>query len=343
MKLSIIVPVYNGEAIIGDCMNSIVPNMPADSELIIVDDGSEDNTALVANSYKETELKSNTEALENEQIRVISTPHSGVSNARNTGLKAAKGKFITFVDADDAIKPGYFEHLLYHMNDEVDLVCVHQEKEYKDGRKFNAITGQDAQAIVLDDRRSAFYNLFYEDFGSAVWGRLFRKNLIVNDDGSLNISFPEGLSQLEDLSFLADYVAATTKKVVRLSAKLYIYRIPVTNKPLLKVAGEIHKGYMHLIKVGETISPETKRFMEITYAGRLSRIVAKLSPEEVESVKGQKVINRYCKLVKRVLKYPGVSPAKKAYYISIGAFPKVSGAVLQNGVKLMRDMGLTID
>lgn len=343
MKLSVIIPVYNAENIIEDCLNSVMAALPESSEIIVVDDGSTDDSALVARAFKRDEKAADVDALENDVIRVVTTPHLGVANARNEGLKAAKGEYISFVDVDDRVKPEIFHTMLYHIGEEVDLVCVHQEKEYENGTKFNAITGQDAEAIYLEDRRSAFYNLFYEDFGSAVWGRLFKRSLIVNDDGSLKIQFPSDLSQLEDLCFLADYVAAVRGKVVRLSAKLYVYRIADNKKPLLRIAKEVHKGYMHLIKVGQSISSETGKYMEITYTERLSRLVAKLTPEEVRSTKGQKILNRYCRIAKKVIGYSQVSPAKKAYYVSIGAFPRVSGVVLQNGVKLMRDLGLTID
>ena len=100
-SVSIILPVYNGEKtvdkIIRECLNQTYTN----TELIIVNDGSTDSTASIISQYQE-----------DKRVTILSQPNGGVSVARNAGIAASKGKYITFVDADDEIKPGFIENLV---------------------------------------------------------------------------------------------------------------------------------------------------------------------------------------------------------------------------------------
>lgn len=92
MKLSIIIPVYNLENYIEDCLNSIIPQLTKEIEVIIVDDGSTDNSAEIIKSFL------------NNQIKYFYQKNKKQGAARNTGLKKAKGKYIWFIDGDDIIK-----------------------------------------------------------------------------------------------------------------------------------------------------------------------------------------------------------------------------------------------
>ena len=93
MNLSIIVPVYNVELYIAECIDSILAQTFKDWELILVDDGSKDNSGKICDEY----------AQKDSRIKVIHKKNEGLSSSRNTGLDNISGKFVTFVDSDDVI------------------------------------------------------------------------------------------------------------------------------------------------------------------------------------------------------------------------------------------------
>ena len=99
-KISIIIPLYNKEKIVQRSVNSVLCQSVSDFELIIVDDGSTDNSLSVVKSIKDN------------RIHIIEQENGGPSKARNTGVKHAKGEWILFLDADDELLEGALEHLL---------------------------------------------------------------------------------------------------------------------------------------------------------------------------------------------------------------------------------------
>ena len=102
MEISIIVPIYNVEEYLCKCLDSIVNQTYTDYELILIDDGSTDDSGKIADEYSSKD----------DRITVIHKKNSGVSDARNRGLENASGKYICFIDADDWIEVSYLEELL---------------------------------------------------------------------------------------------------------------------------------------------------------------------------------------------------------------------------------------
>ncbi len=100
--LSVIIPIYNKERYVDDCINSVLSQTFTDFELILVDDGSTDNSGAVCDAY----------LAKDERIKVIHQVNAGVSAARNTGLNVAKGTYIGFIDSDDTIEPDMYELLV---------------------------------------------------------------------------------------------------------------------------------------------------------------------------------------------------------------------------------------
>ena len=100
--ISIIIPVYNVEAYLPSCLDSIINNTFRDLEIICVDDGSPDNCGSILDKY----------AAEDSRIVVIHQENQGVAVARNNGIREAKGEFVAFIDSDDWIHPQYFQTLL---------------------------------------------------------------------------------------------------------------------------------------------------------------------------------------------------------------------------------------
>lgn len=99
VKVSVIMPAYNRELYIRESIDSVLAQSFTEFELVVVDDGSTDTTAAIVESYTDS------------RIRLIRQPNGGVSVARNTGLKAARGQFITFLDSDDLYYPDFLKTL----------------------------------------------------------------------------------------------------------------------------------------------------------------------------------------------------------------------------------------
>lgn len=110
--VSIIVPVYNSEKFIKECIDSILNQSYKNIEVVIVNDGSSDNTAMICNEYRQKD----------ERIKVVHQKNSGPSVARNNGIKNATGDFIQFVDSDDTIEKEMTEILVNEITDDVNLV-----------------------------------------------------------------------------------------------------------------------------------------------------------------------------------------------------------------------------
>ncbi len=114
MKLiSVIIPCYNVEKYISECLESIIHQTYSNWEIICVDDGSKDTTLSILKSYQEKHQT---------KITVVSVPNAGASAARNTGLKSAKGDYIQFIDADDLIASTKFEMQLAGFDDKTDAI-----------------------------------------------------------------------------------------------------------------------------------------------------------------------------------------------------------------------------
>ncbi|MCR5060561.1 MAG: glycosyltransferase [Saccharofermentans sp.] len=96
--LSVIIPAYNCESYIRECLDSVLAQQRDDVEIVAVDDGSTDGTLAILNEYRF-----------DKRIKVVEVPHKGASGARNTGMENAEGKYISFLDCDDKLQKGFLK------------------------------------------------------------------------------------------------------------------------------------------------------------------------------------------------------------------------------------------
>lgn len=115
-QISVIIPVFNVEKFLPQCLDSVTGQTFADIEIICIDDGSTDKSPEILSRYADRDPR----------IRIISRTNGGLSAARNAGLKIARGKYIFFIDSDDWIEPNTLEKLFAAAeNTGADLTCVH--------------------------------------------------------------------------------------------------------------------------------------------------------------------------------------------------------------------------
>ena len=126
MKVSVIIPCYNAQAYLRECVESVLTQSERDIEVILVDDGSADGTLALANAL----------AQQDSRVQVMHQQNAGVSAARNRGLDAARGEWVTFVDADDLLVSDALEVMLGAAKDGADMiVCAHETFDSKGNRQ----------------------------------------------------------------------------------------------------------------------------------------------------------------------------------------------------------------
>ncbi len=170
MMISVIVAAYNVERYIGRCVNSILNSTYKDLEVIVVDDGSSDETGKLLDSYKD------------ERLKVIHKENGGVSSARNAGLEIASGAYITFVDGDDYIDDFMLEEMVNHIANE-DIIETTQffANDSKTWRKPYQTSSDINGKFLAEDKEALLY------LTMAPHSRLYRSGLLKD------MRFPEGL------------------------------------------------------------------------------------------------------------------------------------------------------
>lgn len=175
-KVSIIVPVYNVEKYIDKCLSSLVNQTLNDIEIIIVNDGSIDNSEHIILKYKEKYPS---------KIVYLKKENGGLSDARNFGMPYAKGDYIAFLDSDDYVELDTYEKLYNRaIQTDADMVECDFYWEYSD-KKIH-----DTSANYKDESN------MYANARVVAWNKLYKKDLIINS----GIKFPKGL-RYEDLEF----------------------------------------------------------------------------------------------------------------------------------------------
>ena len=146
-KISVIIPVYNASGLLPDCLQSIALQTWTDLEVLLVDDGSTDDSAGICRSFCEKDSR----------FRLLQKENGGVSSARNLGLKEASGDYIAFVDADDWLCPEMLEHQVECLEkDGSDMaMCGFQEAGEAERRQFrrDCGTGESTQLLKRQDKK----------------------------------------------------------------------------------------------------------------------------------------------------------------------------------------------
>ncbi len=202
--ISVIVPVYNVENYLSRCIDSILNQTYTDYELILVDDGSTDNSGKICDDY--AEKKSN--------IKVIHQKNGGLSSARNTGTDNSKGSYITFIDSDDLVSNTYLETLFELLKKyDADISCCDFSFFYDESEIVNE------QNNILEkclDGETALEEMLYGKMhGSSACAILMKRSI------AETYKFPIGKFHEDDFVTFSYYGAA--QKVALTSEKMYYY------------------------------------------------------------------------------------------------------------------------
>ena len=208
--ISIIITAYNAENTIEKCLNSILDTQYNDYEIILINDGSIDNTEKIV------------ELFASDKIKYYKKANTGVADSRNFGIEKAKGDYITFVDSDDYVSNNYFEGIDKYINEGVDIIkrkgiIVKENKEEKiKGAIFDVTTGEDA-----------FNKLCFTDiYLDTLWSYIIKKSLFIDN----NLYFEKDRFH-EDFGLLPLLIIKANKMV---SLDNYVYYYVQTDNSIMR-------------------------------------------------------------------------------------------------------------
>lgn len=184
MHLSIIIPIYNASSYLHSCLDSLLSQPIQDFELILVDDGSTDNSASICGAY----------VAKDERIKILHEPHKGVAHSRQLGLEQARGEYILYVDADDRVAPEMIADMYWTaINEKADIVICDYLELTHDGEVYRKQqpTLLSGVAILEDILEGRLYG--------ALWNKMMRREWLLQTKAS----FPQCLTMREDLIFLS--------------------------------------------------------------------------------------------------------------------------------------------
>lgn len=241
-RVSIIVPVYNGEQYIKSCIYSILSQEYENIQLIVVDDGSVDSTHKIAQEL----------AIKDNRISLIKCQNSGVSSARNYGLKMATGDYVCFVDADDMISPKYIEHLINLADTYQSDMVMCTEHSIEEGI-FDDV---DSSSLNIErwSNEKTTAELLYSRITVGCWNKIFKRDFLIKSSINFktDLFFGEGLKFVTDVSQRANSITVTKKR-------LYYYRV---NESSVTSIPSVHKavaGLRSLEKIKEELTINSPR------------------------------------------------------------------------------------
>ena len=303
-KFSIIVPVYNVEKYIKKCLDSIFSQSYKDFEVIVVNDGTEDQSIDVVKNYK---------------VKIINQRNQGLSEARNNGVKEATGDYILFIDSDDYIEKDLLKEISNSLDNNPDLVRYQlkiidglKEKEYIE-KEFNSLDGKEAFEIISSFKyvdsaclyaiKRDYYvknkfkfkkGTFHEDF--ALIPIIIFKSSIVNSinycgycyvqrEGSImnTNDYSKVVKKVSDTLEHYDYLLEESNKTMKDNT---YFKSFIANSLIIKVTelkGKEYKFYINELKKRKVFN----NLLKDTKGRKIKNMLVKISPKVYYKVKGK--------------------------------------------------------
>ena len=206
-RISVIVPVHNAENYLEKCLNSIIPQLSDQDEILLMNDWSTDSSTQICEEYSKKYNNIFTQYNEN----------GGPSKTRNLGIEKAAGKYLLFIDSDDYLKENYVVKMLEDIENYELTVCsysfVYEDLNKIQEQKYSNKLGN--VIIPKDD----FIKLYHVQLLNLVWNKIYRADIIKKN----NIRFDEKITKGEDLLFNLDYIAHINTEIKIINESLYYY------------------------------------------------------------------------------------------------------------------------
>lgn len=322
-EISVIIPVYNVEDYLEECLNALKQQSFENFEAILINDGSKDNSGKICDKYAENDYR----------FKVIHKINGGVNTARKLGVEISKGKYITFVDADDILTTNALLNM-YTKSEEQNLdICIgglytwnqRENKPNLESLKYN-ITEKYTQIFNAKDLD---YFHFYEiEWFMVFWGKLIKKELFKNQYIATNLKYGEDqicvkelLLKAKKISVISDYVyyyrkrpnSATTK---RNKCAFDIFESFNLLEKVLTDYGYIDKEYSHLVNWALVSFWFHMKFFTpyLHWWNFISKICNYIRTIDLNKLNEKELSGRNLKLIKRFKTNKHIT-YKKLYYI----------------------------
>ncbi len=207
--VSIIIPVYNVEKYVEKCIDSVLNQTYKNLEIIIINDGSTDNSEQICKDYQKKD----------KRIKYFQKENTGVSDTRNKGIELSKGKYICFVDSDDILNKTYIEDFIDCIkNNNCEMVCCNFQKFKSNCESLDV---KDISKYTIEKRYNVHnkYALLYEKFGGYIANKIFCADIIKNK----NIKMDLDIYMMEDMNFVYKYIEYTNN-IICIDKDNYKYR-----------------------------------------------------------------------------------------------------------------------
>jgi len=210
VKFSVVIPVFNVDAYLEECLESVLAQTVDDYEVLTIDDGSTDSSLKILKQF----------ATKDQRIKVFCKSNGGVSSARNYGIDKASGEYICFVDGDDIISPNFLESLHKAIEEGGDSSMCGFQTFNATQSTLLSIVPEKCGVISFEESVRAFYDFHQPIWQRNVWNRMYKKSIIQQQ----NVRFREDIHIKEDGLFVIEYLCASNGFVGCSDKILYFYR-----------------------------------------------------------------------------------------------------------------------
>lgn len=267
-KVSVIVPVYNAQRSLPKCVESILNQTVTDYELLLINDGSTDNSGMICDQY----------AKDDARIKVFHKPNGGVSSARNKGIDNALGRYICFIDSDDWVESEYLKSFFNDKTKNNQYIFVIQGicKE---------IEGENFKYCSFSDRRydAADVSVLFDEYQLLRFGFPFSKLYNTEIIKINQIHFDEQIHFCEDLLFMLTYLQYVTC-VYTISKSCYHY-VCSSDNSLSKIYNSYESEYKLFVKVTKILGKLSARFdFNEDYRGYIKAFLGKFLMRVIQSL-----------------------------------------------------------
>ena len=327
-KISIIIPIFNSEEFINECLNSLIKQTFKNFEVICINDGSNDNSLTI---LKEFEKK-------DERIHIFSQNNTGAGIARNVGMEKSKGEYLLFLDSDDIFEDIMLEELYAKIkqNDNEIVICNSQNFIVKENKKIfhrkNYLISDKIlkiKSFSSKDIKKDFFNLFIW----WPWDKLFKKKYIDN----LGIKF-QNLSSTNDLYFIASAVIAA-KKISFLDKILVKHRTGI-NTSIENTREKSWDNFYYALKKLKLFIQEKNLY--IRFHQDFINYVVSFSLWQLNTLKGNSSYILYKNLKNKWLKEFDVTKCEQNFFYNIKNYKRINYILQSDLVKINNNYRLKI-